>query len=597
MNAPNAATWPKAPGRVFAPSGHPGSQRLRQAAAGVALTLGLATLGLALASGGTGSATLAATATPAASVTSAVPGPAALPAEPEGYVLAVRGLISGGAQALAALATPAGAPALAVGFADRVEVGWAGAGRAGFFPVRTVAVASGPTALAAADLDGSGQPDLVVGTGGAGSLIWVRDVLTGGPVLRASGFLFGPAHQVMPAELDGVRPMELVAVNAAGELFVFSAGSDGTYRRVWGSAEPRVLAAAAGDLDGNGTDELAVGLATGEVRVLRWAAGRLEQLAVGYPWGEPVALAVAPAVPRRSARSPGTGAINAPAAAGRLVVATTRRVAYAYRLDGRHLVAEWLGGHDRLALQWMRSAALAVPLATAEVPSGDAGNGAAGPAPGTARFATGASGTAAGAANPATGAASFAAGPATGVIFEGTGLDGIQVFRLDVAGVSLLAQARWPGRNVRFVRLSGGVLVVLRPDGSVDQLQTVPAGYLDLQVNGRTVRPAEISWEGDIPLLAVGELARLAGLQVSHPPGTNSALLADKLSWVRVEADNPRVLGPHRGLYLPQPPVLRGEQLYVPPEVLQALGWVVRYEPEYRRLRLRRPERVQGDTR
>ena len=520
MGHPNAAAGPQG---LCCPAGRPARGRpggFWRAALGAAVTLWVAF-------GPSGGIRVQAAAAP--------------PSRPEGYVLVTRGLIAGGAQSLVAVAAPGGQAALAVGFADRVELGWAGAGWAGFFPFRRVAVPAGATALATADLDGSGQLDLVVGTGGAGSLIWVPDVLSGGSAVRASGFLFGAARQVMAAELDGTPPMELIAVNEAGELLVFAAGPGGGYRRVWASSAASVLSAAAGDLDGDGIDEVVAGQAGGAVQVLRWTGARLEAVAVGYPWGEPVAVGVA---------HPGAAGAGRPSAgAGRLVVATSRRVAYAYRLEGRSVVAEWLGGHDRLALEWMRAAAWTAP----------------------------------------SGASSGA------VVFEGTGPEGIQVFRLDPAGVSLLAQAQWPGSHARFERLSGGVLVVVRPDGSVDQLRTVSAGYLDLQVNGQSVRVSEVSWEGDTPLLPTGELGRLLRLQVLHVPGANSALLASGRYWVRVEAGNPRVLGPHMSLYLPQPPVRRGERLYVAPEALQALGWSVRYEPEYRRLLLIQPGQGRGE--
>ena len=520
MGQPNAAACPQGlrgpPGRPG--RGRPGRLRWASLGAAVALTVAVGSPG-------------------ARGALAAV----ALPSGPEGYVLAARGLISGGVQSLAPVPAPGGQAALAVGFADRVELGWAGAGWAGFFSFRSIAVAAGATALAAADLDGSGQEDLVVGTGGAGSLLWVPQVLAGGSPVRASGFVFGTVRQVMAAELDGAAPMELLAVNAAGELFVFAAGPAGVYRRVWASAGAGVLSAAAGDVDGDGIDEVVVGQASGAVQVLRWTGGRLEAVAVGYPWGEPVAVAVARAGPG------GTG--RPVASPGRLVVVTSRRVAYAYHLEGRSMVADWLGGHDRLALGWIRAAALTAP------PGATSG----------------------------------------GVVFEGSGAEGIQVFRLDGAGLSLLAHAQWPGPSVRFARLSGGVLVVVRPDGSVDQLQTVSAGYLDLQVSGRTVRPPAVAWEGDTPLLPTAELGRLLGIQVSQAPGANSALLASGRYRVRVEAGNPRVLGPQLSLYLPQPPVRRGERLYVPPEALQALGWAVRYEPEHRRLQLNPPAQGRGD--
>ena len=456
------------------------------------------------------------------------------PASPQGLVLADRG-VAAGVRALAALPGPAGQWALALGREDRVELGWVGGAWPGWWSWRVLPLPAEATVLAVADLDGSGQPDLMVGTAGAGSVVWVPEVLAGGEPRRAGGFLFGPARQLVPAQLDGVGPLELVAVNEAGELFVFASTGLQGYRRVWATSSSAVLSAAAGDLDGDGRDEVIMGSGGGAVQVLRWTGGRLEVAARGYPWGDPVAVAV-PAPP--TAAGPSAGA------ASRVVVATSRRVAYTYRLEAGSLVAEWLGGHDRLSLQWIRSAALL------EEP------------PGTLR----------------------------GVVFEGTGPEGIQLFRLDGAGVTLLGHARWPGPGTRFERLPDGVLLVLRPDGSLDRLREVSAGYLDLQVAGRSVRPSGVIWEGDVPLLPTSELVRLLRLQVRHAAQANAARVGTGEQWVWLEADHPRVVGPLASLYLPQPPVRRGEHLYVPPDVLQALGWSVRYEPPFRRLRLDPPQ-------
>lgn len=475
----------------------------------------------------------AATAVAAAAVLSGIHpahGQIAPPQRPVAYVRVAGSRMPTEVRDVAAVAREGGAVAVAFGFADRVEVGWV-ASDGTFQRAWRLPVSPGVTALAVADLDGMGGSDLLVGTEGAGLLLWVRNVLESPVVLPASGYLFGPARKIVTAELDGRPPGEVLVVNEQGELFVFSAALGGGYRRVWSSAPgPPVLACAAGDLDADGVDEVAVGHPGGLISVARWDGTRLAPVASTYPWGDPTALAVAaaPSEPRPGRRV--------------LVAATSRRIAYSYTLSATGLVTDRQAGHEALSLSWMR----------ATLESGSPGQ------------------------RPV-------------VLLEGAGPAGIQLFRLSDAGLAILAEVGWPGPEVRFVRLPGGTLVAVRRDGTAEVLQPVDYHYLRLVMDGAQVTPQALQWAVDVPLVGVDELARLARLGVQWRPTERLALLGDGDVRVRVQERSLTANGNRASVILPAPPQVQGNRLWVPFDVLQGLGWLVRYQPQYRVLEVRSP--------
>lgn len=456
---------------------------------------------------------------------------------------------------------------LAMGFADRVEIGRFVA------PYRwtsrfTVPVPSGPTVLAPADLDADGRPDLVIGSGGAGTLTVVADA-TGDPmVANVVGFLFGAAWRIVAADLDGTAPAELAVTNASGDLFLFAAGSDGGYRRVWrGASNTKVASMQAADLDGDGRAELVTGEKGSAVRVLRWDGIDLRLVGSAYPWGEVMALDVAvppPAeAPPPAQAPPVDGEAQPPAAVPPeqppLVIAVTdRRVVYAYRWDEEQLqvAMQAFDARQRIHLAWMRATAGVQLVSGRQVPS---------------------------------------------VTLEGGGPFGVQIVRMtrDQPQLQWLASTAWVGDIPAFVRLEDRSLLVARPGGQLDVLGLVPAEYLAVLVDGQERSPLpglRIMWVADVPLVDVTQIGQIVPVSVSYVPGEPAATLRGLTGSVRVYADVPAAQGDQVSVALPVAPQLDREEkrLYVPCDVLRPLGWTLQFDPARRRLTIRSPWPSQG---
>lgn len=460
-----------------------------------------------------------------------------LPREPLAYVRAARAL-PGGVQAVLWLGAAGESDLLALGLSDRLELGEMDReGR--WMPRFLLPVPSGVTALAAADLDGTGELDLVAGTGGAGSLLRIRFPLERPFPVPTSGFLFGAARWVAAADLDGRPPLELLALNAAGELFVYSASAGGGYRRVWRSPPgSRLSAVEAADLDGDGVAEVALAEPEGPVRLARWEAGELRTVGTAYPWGNVTALAVAPVEGARPL----------------LAAVTDRRLAYVYAWDGRELRAQQVASDRterlRLGLAWME----------AQVVAGDAGNGT----------------------------------PGSDLVLEGAGPDGIEVVRIRQNQAQLVARLAWPGASPGLARLSDGRVAVISGAGALEVLRPVSFDYLAAEVDGQPLVPEpgmRLSWEGDLPLVDVEHLARVVPVSVAVDRQARQAWITGPGTRVRVAADVAVAEGDRISAALPLPPRFDTEtgRLYVPFQVLVPLGWQVLYDPAERRLTLKSP--------
>ncbi|MBE3597744.1 MAG: hypothetical protein IMX02_02715 [Limnochordaceae bacterium] len=469
------------------------------------------------------------------------PSPAILPpANPVAYVRIATEVLSG-VQALAEV--DAGGGLLAIGWRDRVEVGrftsdyrWVESFKLG--------LPSGVTALTVASLERTGQPDLVVGSGGAGSLTVIRAIASERPVVvPVSGYLFGEARQVVAAELDGPPPLEILALNGNDELFLFSAAAGGGYRRLWRSKPGvRVRAVAAGDLDGDGIAEVVTGEQGGALRVYRWrGALGLQAVAESYPWGAVTALTVVPAPDGSSS--------------ARIVAVTDRSLVYAYRWDaGSLVVAQRAFDPDqRLRLRWVRGSVV-------------------GPLP---------------------------AGTAAPLVLEGAGPSGLQMVRVVGDQLSWIASATWVGASPGFVRRPTRELLVVRPGGQLDVLSQVSPNFLVISVDGREMGLGpgiHVQWSGDLPLVDVTQLGQFVPVSVMHEPASRHAVLQAGTSVVRLYADLPLAHGDRSSVDLPVAPEFDAARgiLYAPFEVLRPLGWAVAYDIARRRLTLRSPWPVAG---
>lgn len=461
-----------------------------------------------------------------------------VPLEPIAYIRTGEALLTG-VQAVLWLPGPEGSDLVAVGLSDRLEVGYLD-DRTRWVTRFSLPVPAGVTALAAADLDGAGELELVAATGGAGALVRVRSVLRQPVPVPASGFLFGAASRVLVAELDGRPPAELLATNVNGELFVYSASAGGGYRRIWRSPSgTRVTALAAADFDGDGASEVALAEPGRPVTVYRWRGGRLEPVASVYPWGSVTALAAA----------------GGPETPPLLAVVTDRSLVYVYRWEAQRLTA------PQVAFDPTRRLRLDLNRAEATVTVHADPDGTAAPV----------------------------------LVLEGTGSEGIEVVKVEGDRLELLARVVWPGASPGFARLSDGRLAVVTARGTLDVLSPVAAGYLALELDGTAIRlprGTRLLWEGDIPLIDVEHLSRVVPVLVSLDRQARQAWIAAANARVRVAADLALADGDRfMSTPLPVPPRFdaAAERLYVPFEALRPLGWQVAYDPTVRRLVLQSP--------
>ncbi|MEW6045143.1 MAG: hypothetical protein AB1609_01475 [Bacillota bacterium] len=470
------------------------------------------------------------------------------PSAAAAYVRAAASVLTG-VQAILWLHGPADGDLLAIGYADRLEVGqltadnrWASSFR--------LSVPTGVTALAAADLDGSGSQDLIAGTGGAGSLIRVRSVGERPLSVPVSGYLFGAARQIVTAELDGRPPAEILATNSSGELFIFSAAAGGGYRRVWRSAPgSRTQGVAAGDFDGDGRSEVATAEPGGPVNLYRWTGSNLTSFASAFPWGQVTAMAAvswpAQALLQQAAAE---GALQAPAG---LVVVTDRNLVYVYAWDGQRLAVEQLAYDPeqrfRIELGWVRAAA---------TEPGDADR------------------------RPV-------------LVLEGAGRSGIQIVRVERDRLVPLAQVSWPGPVPDFARLSDGRLAIIGRDGAVDVLRPERPGYVVVRVDGQQAPPAglRLRWEGDRPLIDVEQMGRVIPVAVEYDKASGQAVLRAGTSRVRLYPGLAAAQGDRMSTPLSVSPQFdpAAGRLFVPFDAVRPLGWDVTYDATVRELTLRSP--------
>lgn len=147
------------------------------------------------------------------------------------------------------------------------------------------------TAVGGGDVTGDGVPDLVVGTGNAGSVYvfsWTGRRWT---LLGQTPYLWSPVRSLDVGDLDRDGRAELIVVTQAGELVVF-----GWRGRSWQTLFrspaqwPPVLHAQLADVTGTGWPQLVIADQSGALAIWPWPL--VEPLAQGFVWGTPISVAV-----------------------------------------------------------------------------------------------------------------------------------------------------------------------------------------------------------------------------------------------------------------------------------------------------------------
>lgn len=151
---------------------------------------------------------------------------------------------------------------------------------------RIDSISSGVRTLAVGDIDNDTWPDLLIGTGQAGSIrIFGWD---GEKFVRKgeTDYLWSPVSDILIIDIDGDGWKDILAVTESGSAQVLR--WDGLrYRRIWehSASSGRIKFFQTADLDGDGVDELVYALVEGRVVVAQWDGTELATIWENYPWG------------------------------------------------------------------------------------------------------------------------------------------------------------------------------------------------------------------------------------------------------------------------------------------------------------------------
>lgn len=193
------------------------------------------------------------------------------------------------------------------------------------------------TSLAAADIDGNGADELLIGTASAGRIYALRHSAAGLTKLGESDFLWAPVAAIVTGDINGDGRADVVARNNSGTISAYTWDERGLVNlplEILG--DPKVERLVLGDLNGDGTDELAYAVGN-ELTVLKWDAQReiLTPVYRNYFFGNLSGVYIADV--DRSPVSSGPDEDNPSIAPEELLLVTDRQIRQLLRWTGEGL--------------------------------------------------------------------------------------------------------------------------------------------------------------------------------------------------------------------------------------------------------------------
>lgn len=385
--------------------------------------------------------------------------------------------------------------------------------------------------VALADVTGSGQPNLVVGGGGAGAAYVYRRGQGGWALVGRTGYLWNPVASVATAEVTAPGRHDVLVTGADGRAHLFH-WAFGEFQLRWQSPPDGAVSVLTADLTGDGRAEVIAWRQEGHVGVWQWREGALELVWENYPWGLITALT--------------TGDVDGDGRAD-IVLTTSQGLLYAFG---------WQGGEFRLKQHLNLPSTPFTGLAVQGAPPGDGGSGGAG-------------------------------GRAGMQEVDVLATDGVRLY-----GYRLLSQRlvpTWRSGPVGEVRglfpVAEGDGFLLWTDRGLRLLERVSEGFLHFRWRGepQSLRFPPLVEEGVVWLSARDVTERL-GWTLYWDPQARRLRAGRMGEFLIADVDSQRVLT-HRGpAYLRAPVRLEAGRVYLPYDVLTALGRTVSWNEWTRQL-------------